>query len=159
MFNTPVRHESKLNFSLHPLKPAVLSVEQAPSGLDSAFRGFNFTEPAQPSKPFTLPKIQIPKFGFAGQIATTLFFLAFRIMARNHILLHGIVLAASFAVHGPVWTSLPVEWKYGCIGTAGLRFACLAAQLAEPDFADVMAGSLLLRLFCLFLDLAVIIIR
>lgn len=159
MFNTPVRPESKLNFSLHPLRPAVLPVEQAPSGLEGVFGGFNFTEPTEPSKPFTMPKIQIPKFGFVGQVAITLLLLGLRILARNRILLHGIVLAASFAVHGPIWTSLPMEWKYGCMGTAGVRFACLAAQLAEPDFAQVMAGSLLLRLFCLFLDLTVIIIR
>lgn len=159
MFNTPVRTESKLNFSLHPLKPAVLPVEQAPSGIEGVFGGFNFTEPTEPSKPFTMPKIQIPKFGVVGQVAITLLLLALRIMARNRILLHGIVLAASFAVHGPIWTNLPMEWKYGCMGTAGVRFACLAAQLAEPDFAEVMAASLLLRLFCLFLDLTVIIIR
>ncbi len=153
------------------LRQPILQVNEKPSGLENVIQGFSLSESTQnddhqmqkQSEPtIKLPSIKLPdikELGFIGELAMTCSYIGLRILVRNFVPLIIVILASSFWCRGYIWKQMNPEMRFGYIVLFALRFACLAAQLAEPEFARIMLGSLWLRLFALFFDLSILSLR
>jgi len=150
MFNTPTRDEKTRAFP--QLRPSILQVDR-PSGLESVFGGFSFTEKAPALTVQSVNSANLTEFGL------TCLFLGFRIFVKDKLFLIALILAASFLIRGYVWAQLPPHARHAITGLAIFRFAFLAGQLTEPDFYSLTVGPLWIRLVNLILDLAILAVR
>lgn len=150
MFNTPTRDEKTRAFP--QLKPSILQVDR-PSGLESAFGGFSFSEKAPALTIQSVSSVNLTEIGL------TCLFIGFRIFVKDKLLLIALILAASFLVRGYIWTQIPQHARHAITSLAIFRFAFLAGQLTEPDFYSLTVGPLWIRLVNLLLDLAILAVR
>lgn len=153
--STPVRTGFT---AVPPPRPSVLMVEQ-PSGLESVLGRFSLRDGPDPAAARPLPALAVPELGLPAQVGLTGVSLVLRILARDRTALHTLLLVLVLCWRGAAWPHLPPAGRQACVGLVALRLACVAAQLAEPEFARMMAGSLGARLLCLFLDLGVLAVR
>lgn len=154
------------------LRPAVLLPPEQPSGLEGFMGGVSLKEDRKTRRPASVPSIPlpslpsipelidaIPPLGLYGQLTLSVVFGCLRMAARDRLLPLTLILIASSSVRGPVWALLSSSQRMAFVAITVARFACVAAQLSEPDFARITLGSLAFRLLFLFIDLALLAAR